>query len=459
MPLSVALQDDTIVVDGRLGITFRRTIRVPDNDQISNLPPDMGKMSLINVSGIASRLPGAMAVKGGLMVTMHGGINVVSGEPENENTATTLRRRALVAKGDLIQDYVVVPGQRWLDGIAVAGGKVRQFVAAPLGSGLTIEGQLTNEELVGGLQFEIIATKRLSTLVPSTMHLVLALSGGGPELGIAAGGMIKQSILPDHIPKSGRFQWVKDDILVFNVQMLDAIDYTRIIDGPKQAKPVSAQDYAASGGQFFDLKEGESSIYGDFGGVKSVGQLTGKLDTQLQIGSKKIGSPSKKDNSKNPTKSYEVAAKIPSYTYTETSSASGASPVHTENSTQLYGSIENSAIGGTSYTESAASTPAHHSNEITSLTTMGFTRNQATKALRITSGNLERAVEWILDHLDDPGEAESIPKKQISTVKPPQALGLPDTSLAIVTLQPRKQPFRTLKDLEESMKRVNIGTF
>ncbi len=27
------------------------------------------------------------------------------------------------------QDYVVVPNQRWIDGVAIGGGKARQFVA------------------------------------------------------------------------------------------------------------------------------------------------------------------------------------------------------------------------------------------------------------------------------------------------------------------------------------------
>ncbi|KAJ6258044.1 Ubiquitin-60S ribosomal protein [Drechslerella dactyloides] len=576
MPLSVTLKNDTIIVDSKLNITFRRTIRVPDNDETAELPPDMGKMPLINVSGIASELPDAMAAKGGLMVTLHeneamwikfqiasntwcpreylpfrrhyalkiyaGGINVVSGEPENENTATTLRRRTLTAKGESIQDYVVVPRQKWIDGIAVAGGRVRQFVAAPLGSGLTIESQLTSEEVVGGLQFEIIATKLLApaprssgpngsgrihvktlngyvcnidveldwhvvvvheileqiTDIPSeaqrlfyageqlkhdrtlfsyqikaetTIRLVLHLRGGGDgkgpidldsiddELGIAAGGMIKQSILPDHIPDSRKFQWDKEDILVFNVQMLNAVDYTRITGGPKQSMPVSAQDYAASGGQFFDLEEEESNIYGDFGGIKSVGRLTGKLDPQLHIRSKKIGSQSTKDKGKSTAKNHEVSAKIPSYTYSETLSVSGPSHVYTENSSSSYGSIENSVAGGTSYTESTVSTLVHSSNEIATLTVMGFTRNQATKALRISSGNLERAAEWILDHLDGQDEAKSPPKKHTPEVRSSRPKDFPINPSAVITVQPKRSQFRTAKDLEESMKRVNVGTF
>jgi hypothetical protein len=46
-----------------------------------------------------------------------GNINAISGLPIGEVAGK--------------QDYVVVPGQPWLDGIAVEPGVVRQFVAMP----------------------------------------------------------------------------------------------------------------------------------------------------------------------------------------------------------------------------------------------------------------------------------------------------------------------------------------
>ena len=51
-----------------------------------------------------------------------GRINAVSGLKINENP-----EESEGSKG--VQDYVVVPGQKWLDGICVAPGIVRQFVA------------------------------------------------------------------------------------------------------------------------------------------------------------------------------------------------------------------------------------------------------------------------------------------------------------------------------------------
>ena len=84
-----------------------------------------------------------------------GGVNAVSGEPMVETLATQVRRSTRKAEGASLQDYLVLPGQRWLDGIATAEGTVRQFVAMPVGSGYSVEAQITGEEMMGGLQFEI----------------------------------------------------------------------------------------------------------------------------------------------------------------------------------------------------------------------------------------------------------------------------------------------------------------
>jgi len=57
------------------------------------------------------------------------------------------------------QDYIVSPGQLWLDGIAIKPGVVRQFVAMPMDSGYSIERQVTGMDNVGGLQLEIIPSR------------------------------------------------------------------------------------------------------------------------------------------------------------------------------------------------------------------------------------------------------------------------------------------------------------
>ena len=58
-------------------------------------------------------------------------------------------------KGESIQEYVVTPKQLWLDGIANDNAHVRQSVAMPLGSGHSVEAQVTGQDLVEGLQFHV----------------------------------------------------------------------------------------------------------------------------------------------------------------------------------------------------------------------------------------------------------------------------------------------------------------
>jgi hypothetical protein len=109
-----------------------------------------------------------------------GRINAISGESAIEDAGTMLRRQAKLEKlarqqvgaatTSPLQDYIVVPGQRWLDGIADSNGTVRQFVATPFGSGHSIEAQMTGHETAGGIQIEVVPYKpippRLCLAVP-----------------------------------------------------------------------------------------------------------------------------------------------------------------------------------------------------------------------------------------------------------------------------------------------------
>lgn len=52
-------------------ISFKRTVRVPDNDAISELPPDMGNFPLYKVSSYAQSLPAEMVKTGGIFMPMY----------------------------------------------------------------------------------------------------------------------------------------------------------------------------------------------------------------------------------------------------------------------------------------------------------------------------------------------------------------------------------------------------
>jgi len=171
---------------GSLRIAFQRTIRVPEGKEQNNLPPGLGAFPLYNVAEFAHVLPQDMVEKGGLFFAMYrkfdqfdresefsyrllnavereamwlrftsnkqfairiyiGGVNAITGEPMIPNMATLLKRQNGIGKK---QDYVVVPEQPWLDGIATSPGVVKQFVAVPYGSGYSIEHQVDVSILV-----------------------------------------------------------------------------------------------------------------------------------------------------------------------------------------------------------------------------------------------------------------------------------------------------------------------
>ena len=113
------------------------------------------------------------------------------------------------------QDYVVTGTQPWLDGIATGKGTIRQFVAMPLGLGYTVEGQVSGEESVGGIQLLAYAPKPGAIAPPQRMRgswpiggvpsappalaapMCPAPAAAGAVMGLAAGGQMKQKIYPD----------------------------------------------------------------------------------------------------------------------------------------------------------------------------------------------------------------------------------------------------------------------
>ncbi|KAH9923652.1 uncharacterized protein B0H18DRAFT_458767 [Fomitopsis serialis] len=130
----------------------------------------MGAFKVYNVADFADKLPQSVVNKGGVFIAMYqreamwisfshptnsrvhpavkvsvGGVNALTGTAQGMHN-----------EGD--QDYLPIHsggGQLWLDGICTAPGIVRQFVAMQLGHGYTIEGQITGEEEIGGMQIDV----------------------------------------------------------------------------------------------------------------------------------------------------------------------------------------------------------------------------------------------------------------------------------------------------------------
>lgn len=66
----VTITNDAVKIDD-IVIKFKRTIRVPDNKQVSQLPPDVGNFPLLEVKDYANKMSETMRAKGGIFLPMY----------------------------------------------------------------------------------------------------------------------------------------------------------------------------------------------------------------------------------------------------------------------------------------------------------------------------------------------------------------------------------------------------
>lgn len=95
------------------------------------------------------------------------------------------------------------------------------------------------------------------------------------ELGVAPGGLIKQTIVADpYSPDS----WEPERSISFNVQILNSELFRQVTGQAPPPTPITAQTYTDHGLPFFKLYEESSGIVGDFKGVKSVKAIDNAKD-------------------------------------------------------------------------------------------------------------------------------------------------------------------------------------
>jgi hypothetical protein len=222
--LDVTVDADRVRIGRRFSVTFERTLRIPDDGREYPLPPTLGQFPVRRVGDYADRVPAAWRAHGGVFLPMYqreamwlnfhgaswrpnavkvavGKVNALSGEGYDQRLQ------------DRREDYVVVPPQPWLDGINAGDGFIKQFVAMPLGMGYTVEGQVTGEERHGGLQIVCFDPKpgrfpdqpspaaRSARLRATAAEFGLpAGSAAGAEMGLAAGGRMRQKLYPPVSP-------------------------------------------------------------------------------------------------------------------------------------------------------------------------------------------------------------------------------------------------------------------
>jgi tetratricopeptide (TPR) repeat protein len=169
LPLSV--QNDVLCVGRHTQISFHRTLRVPEDGRNYPLPAGFGRLPVLRVEDYAERVPQQWLEQGGFIIPLYqrealflefAGVKwrpTIAKVSVGRVNAISAKQHDLKIRPHR-QDYVVIPDQRWLDGINSGNGSVSQFVAMPLGKGYTIEAQVTDEEKYGGFQLAVFDPRR-----------------------------------------------------------------------------------------------------------------------------------------------------------------------------------------------------------------------------------------------------------------------------------------------------------
>ncbi len=275
-------------------ITFKRTLRLPDDGNEYPLPPGFEDFPLSHVEDFHDRVPLDWRMRGGVFLPMYqaeamwinfagsypcavkvaaGKINAVSGTSwTNELSGSP-------------QDYVVAPGQRWIDGFCIAEGLIRQFVAMPLGGGFTAEEQLTGKAEFGGLQFCVYPMKGEfydawqrevdSFPTPTFMRARPSEEGSSFGMGLAPGGLMRQEIYKDRF---GLKSWETHARSRCFVNIANSAEYLAVTGRKPPIVPPTAKDYASAGLPWFEYyaKDEEvlqgSSILANLEGIAARGR-------------------------------------------------------------------------------------------------------------------------------------------------------------------------------------------
>ncbi|HAG82100.1 MAG TPA: hypothetical protein DCL61_13265 [Cyanobacteria bacterium UBA12227] len=273
--LNITVEDDRIYIGERFSIEFQRTLRIPDDDKIYPLPPGLGRFPVYRVADYLGKVPDNWQQLNSFFIPMYqrealwlcfngadwkpnavkigvGKINAISGEGWDEYLH------------DNPQDYVVCPNQPWLDGINVGEGFIRQFVAVSLGLGDTIEAQVTGVEEFGGIQILVYEPKlgifpeqpppmsdNYDDIILESVPMTQAVDS---EMGLGAGGKMKQKIYPDEY---GIETWDLENYGSIFVYIVNSEKYQEITGLEPPPTLISAQTYTQYGFPWFSLYDEE----------------------------------------------------------------------------------------------------------------------------------------------------------------------------------------------------------
>jgi len=268
-------------------VTLHRTLRIPDDGGEYPLPPSLGAMTAHSVAADELVVPVHRAEalwlefsapwwKPHALKVSTGRIDAISGETFDPESLTGTP-----------QDYLVLPEQPWLDGINAGDGFIRQFVAVPLGEGLTVEAQLDGGEEFGGLTLSLFEPRPglfpdeppESEFDPGGMT-VMACSA---PLGLGAGGRMRQEIYAD---EHGVDTWQPKPVATVMIDLVDAVAFEVVTGRAAPPKVCDAATYTEHGLPWFDFLRPAGSDIGAaqrLAAVRSVADLEGRREEPLPI--------------------------------------------------------------------------------------------------------------------------------------------------------------------------------
>ena len=310
-------------------VTFQRTLRIPDDDKEYPLPPGLGAFPMVHTEDYRDRVPAKWLERQGVMLPMYQSEALwlqFAGEYDHERGVhypfalkiAAGKRSALTGKAWVQalkeKDYVVLPDQPWIDGFVVEEGVIRQFVAVPLGMGLTVEAQLSGEEAFGGIQIEAYPMKlseyeeRFPKLPPRPTGGFLrgmGLGGSGTmdycmedsiglseddapipcaaavapaaDMGLGAGGKMRQQIFDD---KYGLDVWDRDNKNRVYVHLANSLAWRAITKTEPPNTPFTPAEYKSHGFPWFDYYKDNAKALAGTGKLKNIKSI-------LQLGFQK----------------------------------------------------------------------------------------------------------------------------------------------------------------------------
>ena len=279
----IYVENDTLIIrltdvhpNAGVAIDLQRTLRLPDDGVEHHLPPGFGSFPLRHIEDYDLGTNNALTDRGGLIMPMFQAdalwlnFNPYEGDhdlPEYPMAIRIAAGKVCALTGDVWaeglkeapQNYAVIPDQPWLDGFNVGKGVVRQFVAAPLGDGVTVEEQLKGTTDVGGIQIQVFPMKRevfekLGSQGFGRLPEVLYCKMESSFMGLGAGGKMQQDIYDDEHGLDAWDQTVSEKCFI---TIANANQWMSITKEAPPLSPVTAEQYASAGLPWFSYYDGD----------------------------------------------------------------------------------------------------------------------------------------------------------------------------------------------------------